>query len=69
MKKQEVFCHIFVIGIISFGVGPGLLPPPPPPPPRATSMIVTSMLFVVLRFLYVFLLVCPDVHVRATLMV
>ena len=42
MKKQDFFCHIFIIGGIS--IGGGLLAP------LATPMIVTSMLFVVLRF-------------------
>ena len=63
-EKTILFCHIFIIGVILIGRGGE-----PPAPPFATPMIVTSMLFVILRFCMPFLLVRTCVHVKASLMI
>ena len=61
-EETRPFHHTFIICGISIGVGGR-------PPPLATPMIVTPMLFVILRFCVFFLLVYPCVHVEAMLMV
>ena len=62
-EEIRLFCHIFIIDGISIeGAGPL-------DPTLAKPMIVTSMLFYDIKILCVFLLVCPCVHIKATLMV
>ena len=45
-EKTRLFCHIFIICGISIGEALA--------PPLATPMIVTSMLFMILRFFVLF---------------
>ena len=48
-EETRLFCHVFVFGSISIGGDPG-----PLGPLLATPMIVTSILFVILRFWVLF---------------
>ena len=61
-EETTLFCHIFFVDGILIGVRA-------PWAPLAIPMIVTSMLFCDIKILCAFLLVCPCVHVKATLMV
>ena len=60
-EETRLFCHIFFIDGTSMVGGGGSLGPL-----QATPTIVTSMLFVILKFCLLF---CPCVHVKATLVV
>ena len=62
MKKQDFFVTFLSLVAFCLGVGPGTMPS------LASPLIVTLMLFVILRFCVVFLLVCSRVHVKAILM-
>ena len=62
-QETRLFCHIFIIGGISIEGDPGSLVPPG----YAYSCNFNAICDI--KILCAFLLVCPCVHVRPTLMV
>ena len=62
-EETRLFCHIFMIGGISIGGGGDLLVSP------GYAYDCNFNAICNIKILYAFLLVCPCVHVKATLMV
>ena len=65
-EKTRLFCHILIFDGISIGGGGERAPWAPL---LTMPMIVTLMLFYDIKILCAFLLVCPCVPIKATLMV